>query len=436
VKVLVVDDDRTTRFLLRRALITEFGCAVTEARDGIEALEALAKTRYGLVILDVQMPLMDGLETLRALRQTSDFEAMPVVMLTAERDEHIVQQIAALGVLDYMTKPLVPDRVVERLRRVIRWLTSESELTVERGAGESGATLDKAVSVLVVDGSEDFRRFLAETLASRCTVFQAESGARGFRVCIESHPDVVFIGSNLGVLNDALLVKKIRATTALRETFLIGVVDKDENRWSRIAGYDGHITRTFVPAIFLRQFDTLSAADPGALRDLLAVHAGLRVSLISAAEQVFAMMLSAEVSLRDGAASPAADRLLVVSRGSWGEGSPVELYGRCDVATGRRMAASLLGIDPGMVRDDDVDAAVSEVLGMIGRRLRDTLAARQVSIEFDLPAVSRAAPEGAISAGIALWFHCPDQDLEFGLGLRAGDHVQGKDAEDAEIQSK
>jgi DNA-binding response OmpR family regulator len=417
-KVLVVDDDRTTRFLLRRALITEFGCAVSEAADGIEALEALGKTRFQLVILDVQMPVMDGLETLRALREADDFKSLPVVMLTVERNEQVVQQVVALGVLDYITKPLVPDRIVERLRRIIRWLNTEADLSAERRGGSQRAVLDPGQSVLVVDGSEDFRHFFVDTLGSRRTVLQAESGARGFRACLESNPSAVFIGSGLGVLNDALLVRKIRSTSAVRDSYLVAIVDKDETPSTRVVGYDAQITRTFVPETFLRQFDALWTSESGALRDLLGLHPGLRVTLISAAEQVFGMMLSTEVTLRQAPANRAGDLVLVQARGAWQEGAGVKCHGCCDVATGRRIAASLLALDPGMLHDEDVDAAVSEVFSMITGRLRNTLIGKEIPIQFDIPSVSHVQePPGLPADGILLCFHSASKEVEFTIGI-------------------
>lgn len=418
-KVLVVDDDRTTRFLLRRALLTEFGCTVTEASDGVEALEALAAARYQLVILDVQMPIMDGLETLRALRDAPDFRLLPVVMLTAERSEAIVQQIVALGVLDYMTKPLVPERIVQRLRRVVRWLQTEQDLSPERSSLDAHGLPENA-SLLIVDGSSDFRRFFADALGVRRTVRQAETGARGFRDCLDAKPGAVFIGSNLGVLNEALLVKKIRSTPSLRDTYLIAIVDKEEDATRRMAGYDGRVTRTFVPEAFLKQFETLSTSGAGPLRDLLAIHPGLRVTLISAAEQVFGMMLSTEVILRDAPPAAPGPRIGVVVSAEW-SGTAIDLHGCCDLATGRHIAGNLVGVEPSMVADEDVDESVSEVLTVIAGRLQNTLAEKQLPMHFGVPAVSRIAGGGEAGGEgeIVLCFQSTARDVEFWLRFSA-----------------
>ncbi len=425
-KVLVVDDDRTTRFLLRRVLVAELGCIVNEASDGVEALDLLAATRYQLVILDVQMPLMDGLETLRALRDAPDFKLLPVVMLTAERNEAIVQQIIGLGVLDYMTKPLVPGRIAERLKRVTRWLQTENMLVPDR----VGNGLDDQASLLIVDGSEDFRRFVADTVGAKRAVRQAETGARGFRECLEARPGAVFIGSGLGVLNESLLVRKIRSTSAIHDTYLVAVLDKEEDPAARSAGYDGHVTRTFIAENFLRQLESLSTAEDGPLRDLLTVHPGLRVTLISAAEQVFGMMLSTEVVLRDASPLVPGERVMAAAAAQWQDRFSVELRGCCDVQTGRQMAASLLGIEPSMVGDEDVDEAVCEVFAMIGARLQNTLADKQVTLSFGVPAVARlTGPVGSAADGeILLCFESPGREVQFWLRLSVDPSVPAVDA--------
>lgn len=420
-KVLVVDDDRTTRFLLRRALVAECGCEVTEARDGLEALDVLAKVRFHLVILDVQMPVLDGLETLRALRDAADIKATPVVMLTAERNESVVQQIIGLGVLDYMTKPLVPARIVERLRRVMRWIAAEGEPGLDpaaavgrRHALEAGAT----GGVLIVDGDEGFRRFFAEVLGTRRPILQAETGARGFRTCLEANPAAVFIGTGLGVLNDAFLVRKIRSTPALRDSYLVAVVDAQEPATGRLAGYDGRIVRTSTPERLVEQIAALSAATEP-LDDLLVIHPGLQATLLSAAEQVFGMMLSTEVVVRNAPELGPDERVALLAHGTWGEGYSLELRGACSTGAGRQIAGELLGVDPSMVDDADVNATVSELFNTIAGRFCSALEAKQIPMRFEQPAVSRASGRepAARKGGIAVWLQSVSYDLELWMML-------------------
>ena len=113
--VLVVDDDRTLRRLCETTLKSEY--RVLLAGDGEEALRLLYQHRPELVLLDISMPVMDGWETCRRIRQLCD---TPVIMLTArEAAEEVVRGLDA-GADDYVTKPFHPAQLRARIRAVLR----------------------------------------------------------------------------------------------------------------------------------------------------------------------------------------------------------------------------------------------------------------------------------------------------------------------------
>jgi two-component system, OmpR family, KDP operon response regulator KdpE len=114
--VLVVDDEqRIIRFV--RLHFEAKGARVSEAHDGAAALEAVRTLLPDLVVLDVQMPGMDGFETLAAIRRTSD---VPVIMLTVQADEADRIRGLDLGADDYMAKPFSPAELVSRAQAVLR----------------------------------------------------------------------------------------------------------------------------------------------------------------------------------------------------------------------------------------------------------------------------------------------------------------------------
>lgn len=115
-RVLVIDDEPNIRELLRMYLGKE-GYEVQEAHDGREGLDAFAARAPSLVILDVMMPRLDGLEVCRAIRAQS---AVPIIMLTARGEE--VDKILDLEICadDYLTKPFSPRELPARVRAVLR----------------------------------------------------------------------------------------------------------------------------------------------------------------------------------------------------------------------------------------------------------------------------------------------------------------------------
>ena len=121
--VLVVDDEqRIIRFV--RVHFEARGARVSEAHDGMSALEAVRTQLPDLVVLDVQMPGMDGFETLAAIRQVSD---VPVIMLTVQADEQDRIRGLDLGADDYMAKPFSPGELVSRAQAVLRRVQAPDE---------------------------------------------------------------------------------------------------------------------------------------------------------------------------------------------------------------------------------------------------------------------------------------------------------------------
>jgi len=102
-RVLVVDDDPATVELLREFLSAK-GYEVITAGDGAEGLRRVKEERPHLILLDVQMPKMDGLEVLRRLREID--KEVSVIMVTAANEEAIGRQAMELGAFDYIVKPL------------------------------------------------------------------------------------------------------------------------------------------------------------------------------------------------------------------------------------------------------------------------------------------------------------------------------------------
>jgi len=116
-RILVVDDDPTVSDVVRRYL-ERAGFDVVLAADGASALSAYAREQPDLVVLDLMLPGMDGLEVCRRLRATSD--NLPIVMLTALGEESDRVLGLQLGADDYVTKPFSPRELVLRVQSVLR----------------------------------------------------------------------------------------------------------------------------------------------------------------------------------------------------------------------------------------------------------------------------------------------------------------------------
>jgi DNA-binding response OmpR family regulator len=148
--VLVVDDDVMVRDVVGRYL-GRAGYHVTVAGDGAEALRAVEATPPDLVILDLMLPGLPGLEVCRRLRATSP---VPVVMLTALGEEEDRIAGLKLGADDYITKPFSPRELVLRVASVLRRARSAQPVTQLPPVTDDGLMVDVAARRAVLDGQE------------------------------------------------------------------------------------------------------------------------------------------------------------------------------------------------------------------------------------------------------------------------------------------
>lgn len=113
--VLVVDDDPDVRQLVEMKLRLD-GIETLSAANGKEALDVLAESAVDLVVLDLMMPVMDGIETCKHIRANDEFAALPIIMLTAKAQAADIQAGFATGATDYVVKPFSPRELLSRVR--------------------------------------------------------------------------------------------------------------------------------------------------------------------------------------------------------------------------------------------------------------------------------------------------------------------------------
>lgn len=117
--ILVVDDEEPIQELLRFNLEKE-GYFVRVAKDGQEALQHVENDQPDLIVLDLMLPGMDGLEVCRKLRANPKFQQIPIIMLTAKGEEFDKVLGLELGADDYMTKPFSPRELLARIKARLR----------------------------------------------------------------------------------------------------------------------------------------------------------------------------------------------------------------------------------------------------------------------------------------------------------------------------
>ena len=118
-RIMVVDDIKMNLKLAEVILRKNFNCRIQLADSGMVCLELLQQQQEDLILLDIAMPELDGIETLKLIRQMPKLQSLPVIFLTASTDPLNIVKASELRVADYICKPFHADDLVERVGRVL-----------------------------------------------------------------------------------------------------------------------------------------------------------------------------------------------------------------------------------------------------------------------------------------------------------------------------
>lgn len=125
-KILIVDDSPTIRKMVRASLQGLDSSEFLEASTGLEAIEQLAVTRVQLIVLDLNMPDMHGIDVLKFVRKNPNYRTLPVVVLTTRGDDTSRQTAQQAGATSYMTKPFAPQMLAKTVEDLLQTVVDAS----------------------------------------------------------------------------------------------------------------------------------------------------------------------------------------------------------------------------------------------------------------------------------------------------------------------
>lgn len=118
-KILLIDDDESQRTLLRHVVAKKTNGEIIEAKNGIEGLRLIGIHSPDLIILDIWMPIMNGLEMLEKLKLDEIHSTIPVIIITAVGDKETIQRAVSYGVFGYILKPFTSEQVFTVLSKIL-----------------------------------------------------------------------------------------------------------------------------------------------------------------------------------------------------------------------------------------------------------------------------------------------------------------------------
>jgi DNA-binding response OmpR family regulator len=213
-RVLVVDDDENVNMFISRLLVKKFKCEVAWAKNGLEALSMIKDFKPEVLFLDITMPVMNGIETLTALRSDSDTKTLPVIMLTAVSEKNIVAEIMRLGVFDYMLKPLIYDTTILRIKEIFdRIKKAEEERRITKPPQPDYIPKD-GEAIMTVGFDTELRKALHLKFEKYFNVIDTDNGVEAYKLFLSEKPTTILLSENIPLLNEIILSQKIRANSS------------------------------------------------------------------------------------------------------------------------------------------------------------------------------------------------------------------------------
>lgn len=213
-RVLVVDDDENVNMFISRLLTKKFKCEVSWAKNCLEALSLIKDFRPEVLFLDITMPVMNGIETLTALRADTETKTLPVIMLTAVSEKNIVAEIMRLGVFDYMLKPLIYDTTILRIKEIFDRIKKTEE---ERKGGRPTQPIyepQETESIMLVGFEAEVKKVLHLKFERFFTVIETDNGVEAYKLFLADKPKTIILSENIPLLNEFILGQKIRANSS------------------------------------------------------------------------------------------------------------------------------------------------------------------------------------------------------------------------------
>lgn len=221
-KILTVDDSKTVRIIVKKAF-KAYDCEIIEAANGVEGLATAAKENPDVILLDVTMPVMDGVEMLTKLKSDPALKGIPVIMLTAEGGRDNVLKIAKIGVRDYIVKPFKEELLIEKVGRII------DLKPISEGSQAKAKSIFDPASILVVEDKPAIIQQIQEGIKhTPWTITGVGATGEAIDHCGKTPPDLIII--SLSLPDDAAftLFRLLRTHVKTKYTPIFGLVVKTD----------------------------------------------------------------------------------------------------------------------------------------------------------------------------------------------------------------
>ncbi|MCU7834992.1 MAG: response regulator [gamma proteobacterium symbiont of Taylorina sp.] len=250
IAVLIVDDFPTMQKIIKDSLIFKGFRNFHVAQNGIEALSILSNNMIDIIICDINMPVMNGLELLKKIRNSNEYSNLPVIMITAETNREKINHVIEAGINEFIIKPFAPSILYKKIESVlsghspIRYISQaqneNSLLTEEKISPDSAKSIQKKEKpeILVVDDLSSNIDIIMGFLKDTYKVRVANSGTKAIKI-VESDnpPDLILLDIMMPEMDGISVCKVIKDNPLIPNIPIIFLTAKTD-RESLVEGFE------------------------------------------------------------------------------------------------------------------------------------------------------------------------------------------------------
>lgn len=233
-----MDDFEPMRKVTTGQLRSMGASTIVTASNGVEALRILQNRRVDIVLSDWNMPVMTGLELLKAVRADERLSRLPFVMITAEAEREHIEEAIASGVSDLLVKPYTTDRLATRVEKALTWRSrSSSPVPAAPAAGRETPALTRGArkpvrpTILVVDDAPDNLQLLSQLFKGEYRVRIAHTGEKALVICQSNDPpDLVLLDIMMPGMDGFEVARRMRehpTSETIPVIFVTAMTDED-----------------------------------------------------------------------------------------------------------------------------------------------------------------------------------------------------------------